>query len=174
MTLTYGIGDKVIHPAYGAGIVKRVVRKTIAGEPRQYYLIDPLAYDDLEIMVAVDKVKRIGLRNAVKRSEMTHALSSLMGQPEQVSTDYKERQELISAKLESGDPYQVAEVVRDLAAFSRLKHGHLGSKDTQLLKQARECLAGELAVVEDIAFEEALDRIDQALMLADEEPRAKI
>ena len=167
MTLTYGIGDKVVHAAYGAGVVTRVVRKTIAGEPRRYYLINPLALDDTVIMVPVDRAKRVGLRSAVKASEMAR-MATLEGLPERVSRDYKERQQRISEKLDSRDPHQLAEVARDLAAFKRENRGHLGSTDTRLLKRARESLAGELALIENISFEGALARIDEVLMLSDE------
>jgi len=167
MTLAYQIGDKVVHPAYGAGVVMRVVRKNIAGEPRRYYLIDPLAYD-MEIMVAVDKVQLIGLRDAMKRSEVASILSTLREMPNPLPIDNDERQEILDAKLRSGDTNQVAEVVRDLNEFERQKEGRLGAKDARLLKRARESLAGELAVVEEISFEEALTQIDKALAPVDE------
>ena len=169
MALVYGVGDKVVHPAHGAGIVRKVVRRTIAGESRQYYLIDPLAYDDLEIMVAVDKVKLIGLRGASKKSEMKRTLRTLKGLPKQVSSNYKERQQRISEKLCSSELSQVAEAARDLAAFKREKQGRMGVTDNRLLKQAREAIAGELAIVEDMPFEDALTRVDEDLMLVDEQ-----
>jgi len=166
MDLVYSIGDKVVHPAHGAGIVKKVVRRTIAGEPRQYYLIEPLAYD-MEIMVAVDKVKLIGLRVAAKRSEMRKTLRTLRGLPEQVSSNYKERQQQICEKLRSAELRQVAEAARDLAAFKREKQGRMGVTDNRLLKQSRETIAGELAIVEDMTFEDALAQIDEGLMLTE-------
>jgi CarD family transcriptional regulator len=167
MTLLYDAGDKVVHPAHGAGVVRRVVRRTIAGEPRQYYLIEPLAYDDLEVLVSVEQVGRIGLRDASKRSKMRKALRRLQGSPDEISSDYKERQRRIGEKLQSADPCQVAEVARDLTGLKRDKGGRLGTADTRLLKQARESIAGELAIVEDLTFEEALSRVDEALMLDD-------
>jgi len=170
MDLMYNVGDKVVHPAHGAGIVKKVVRRTIAGESRQYYLIDPLAYEDMEIMVAVDKVKLIGLRGALKRSEMRRTLRALRGMPERVSGNYKERQQRISEKLSSADLLKVAEAARDLAAFKREKQGRMGVTDNRLLKQARDAIAGELAVVEDMPFEDALARVDEQLRLDEEDP----
>ena len=169
MALVYGVGDKVVHPAHGAGIVREVVRRTIAGEPRQYYLIEPLAYDDMKIMVAVDKVKLIGLRSASKRSELRRTLRTLKGLPELVSGNYKERQQHINEKLRSASLHQVAEAARDLAAFKREKQGRMGVTDNRLLKQAREAIAGELAIVEDMPFEDALARVDEDLMLIDKE-----
>lgn len=167
MALLYAAGDKVVHPAHGAGIVRRVVRRTIAGEPRQYYLIEPLACNDLEVLVSVEQVGRIGLRDASKRSKMRKALRQLQSSPDEVSSDYKERQRRIGEKLQSTDPCQVAEVARDLTGLKRDKGGRLGTADTRLLKQARESIAGELAIVEDMTFEEALAQVDDALMLDD-------
>jgi len=172
MALAYSVGDKVVHPAHGAGVVKKVVLRTIAGEPRQYYLIDPLAYDDMEIMVAVDKVKLIGLRGASKRSEIRRTLRTLKGSPKRVSSNYKERQQQISDKLSSPKLNHVAEAARDLAAFKREKQGRMGVTDNRLLRQAREAIAGELAIVEDMPFEQALARIDEELMLSEAESEA--
>lgn len=168
MALAYRANDKVVHPAHGAGVVRKVVRRTIAGESRQYYLIDPLAHDGMEIMVAVDKVKLVGLRKASRRTKMRRTLRTLRGLPEQLPKDFKVRQTLISEKIRSADPPHVAEAARDLAAFKREKDGRLGVTDSKLLKRARECIAGELAVVEEIPFEDALSRIDEGLMLEDE------
>ena len=168
MALAYRANDKVVHPAHGAGVVRKVVRRTIAGESRQYYLIDPLAHDGMEIMVAVDKVKLVGLRKASRRSKMRRTLRTLRGLPEQLPKDFKVRQMLISERIQSADPPLVAEAARDLAAFKREKDGRLGVTDSKLLKRARECIAGELAVVEEIPFEDALSRIDEGLMLEDE------
>ena len=168
MALAYSTGDKVVHPAHGAGIVKKVVSRTIAGEPRQYYLIQPLAHADLEIMVAVDKVRDVGLRNALKRTEMKRTLRMLNATPEKVSSNYKERQRRIGQKLQSSNLGEVAEVARDLAAFKRLRQGRMGVTDNRMLKQAKECIAGELAIVEGLDFEDALARVDERLMVDDD------
>jgi len=168
VTLAYRANDKVVHPAHGAGVVRKVVRRTIAGESRQYYLIDPLVHDSLEIMVAVDKVKLVGLRKASRRTKMRRTLRTLKRLPEQLPSDFKKRQILISEKIQSADPPIVAEAARDLAAFKREKNGRLGVTDSRLLKRARECIAGELALVEEIPLEDALSQIDEGLMLEDE------
>ena len=167
-TLAYGIGDKVVHPHYGASIVKRLVRRTISGATHRYYLIEPLALDETEIMVSVDGAKRVGLRDAVKRSVMARALRALAGLPRQLSSDYKKRQARIKEQLESKDLHELAEAARDLAAFRRERNGRLGVSDTKLLLRARDRLAGELALVEDISFEEAMSRIDDTLILSGE------
>ena len=164
MTLTYHRGDKVVHPAHGAGIVRKVVLRTIAGEPRKYYVIDPLAYDDLEIMVAIDKVRLIGLRGACKPSKMRRTLRRLQRTPKDVPSDYKKRRQVLGEKLKSSDPYQLADVARDLVGLKSEKGGRLGVTDTKFLKQACESLAGELALVEEMSFEDALAQVDKCLV----------
>ena len=172
--VTYTVGDKVIHPAYGAGVVTKVVRRSIGGSDRRYYLIVPLALDDTEIMVPVDHVARVGLRNAVGSREMARALTTLQGPPTQLASDYGERQQRVKEKIESRDPTRLAEVARDLAAFRRLKRGRIGSEDLRLLKRSREYLAGELALVESLSFDAALSRIDESLMLSGETLQPRI
>ena len=167
-TLAYQKGDKVVHPAHGAGIVKRVVLRTIAGEPRKYYLIDPLAHDDLEVMVAIDKARLIGLRGASKRSKMRRTMRRLQKTPQDMPSDYKERKQVLAEKLRSSDPYQLADVARDLAGLKTEKGGRLGVTDTKFLKQACESLAGELALVEEMSFDDALAQVGECLMLGAE------
>jgi CarD family transcriptional regulator len=167
-TLAYQKGDKVVHPAHGAGIVKKVVLRTIAGEPRKYYLIYPLAHDDLEVMVAIDKVRLIGLRGASKRSKMRRTMRRLQKTPQDVPSDYKKRKQVLAEKLRSSDPYQLADVARDLAGLKTEKGGRLGVTDTKFLKQACESLAGELALVEEMSFDDALAQVGECLMLDEE------
>jgi CarD family transcriptional regulator len=171
-TLAYQKGDKVVHPAHGAGIVKKVVLRTIAGEPRKYYLIDPLAHDDLEVMVAIDKVRLIGLRGASKRSKMRRTMRRLQKTPKDVPSDYKKRKQVLGEKLRSSDPYQLADVARDLVGLKSEKGGRLGVTDTKFLKQACESLAGELALVEEMSFDDALAQVGECLMLDEEAEQA--
>ena len=165
---TYGVGDRVVHPAYGAGVVRRVVQRTIAGEPRQYYVIEPVSHDGMEVMVPVEQVALIGLRSALGHQEMSHILAALGGPAGAMSTDSKERQQQIRDRLDSGDPYQVAEAARDLAALRRGKGSQLGTVDTRLLIEARQSLAAELAVIESVSLDAALGQVDEALLLTQE------
>jgi len=163
MKLPYQVGDKVVHPVYGAGIITGITQKSIAGDLRRYYVIDPMTYD-MQIMVPVDNVKDVGLRDVLKRSGIARVLRVLRSTPDELMNNHKERQELATEKLRSANPIKIAEVMRNLSWLERRK-GHLGAKDTRLLDRARNLLAGELAVAESIEIADALARIETALKL---------
>ena len=159
----YQVGDKVVHPVYGAGIITGIAQKSIAGDLHRYYVIDPMTYD-MQIMVPVERIKDVGLRKVLKRSGIARVLRVLRRAPDELSGDHKERQELATEKLQSTNLIEIAEVMRNLS-WQQQRKGHLGSKDTRLLERARDLLAGELADVEGLGIEDALARIETALGL---------
>jgi len=161
MKLRYQVGDKVVHPVYGAGTVTAIAHKSIAGTEKRYYVIEPMIHD-MQIMVPVDGAKDARLRDVVKGSGISKVLRVLRSAPRELADDHKERQELVTEKLRSANPIKIAEVTRNLSWLQRHR-GRLGSKDTKLLDRARNLLAGELAVAEGTGFEDALSRIDTAL-----------
>ena len=119
---------------------------------------------DMQIMVPVEKVKDVGLRNVLKRSGIARVLRVLRSTPDELSSDHKERQKLATEKLQSSNLIEIAEVMRNLS-WQQQRKGHLGSKDTRLLERARDLLAGELAVADGLGIEGALTRIETALGL---------
>jgi len=167
MKLPYQVGDKIVHPVYGAGIITGITEKSIAGDLRRYYVIDPMTYD-MQIMVSVERVKDVGLRKVLKRSRIVRVFRVLGSAPDEPTCDHKERQELATEKLQSANPMEIAEVMRDLS-WQKKRKGHLGGKDTRLLERARNLLAGELAVIEGLEIEDALARIETALDLEEGE-----
>jgi CarD family transcriptional regulator len=157
----YRVGDKVVHPIYGAGTVIAIARKSIGGTENRYYVIEPLIHD-MQIMIPVDRARDAGLRDVIKKSGISKVWRVLHGAPSQPLDDHKERQELVNEKLKSANPVKIAEVTRNLSWLER-DRGRLGSKDTKLLDRARNLLAGELAVAEEMTFEDALAKIETAL-----------
>jgi len=167
MKPTYQVGDKVVHPIYGAGVVTGISQKSIAGDLRHYYIIEPMTYD-MRIMVSVEKAKDVGLRDVLKHSGIARILRVLRSTPDELISDYKERQSLAAEKLCSANPIEIAEVMRNLSWLQKQK-GHLGAKDRKLLDRARNLLAGEMAVAEDLDLENALARIETALGLDEDD-----
>ena len=157
----FQVGDKVVHPIYGAGTIIEVARKSIGGTENSYYVIEPLVHD-MHVMVPVDRAKDAGLRDIIKKSTISKVWRVLRGAPSQPLDDHKERQELVNEKLRSANPVKIAEVTRNLSWLEK-DRGRLGSKDTKLLDKARNLLAGELAVAQEMTFEDALAKIETAL-----------
>jgi CarD family transcriptional regulator len=159
----FNIGDKVIHPAYGAGSITDIAEKQIGNQQRTYYIIELLTQAGT-LMVPVSRADDLGLRPPVKKSQSV--MKVLSSQPTELLGDHRKRQELISTSIRSGDIIKISEVVRDLA--HRDRENNLTEADLRLYRQAQEFLAGELSLSLGTNVEAARSQIELALSVTSE------
>lgn len=158
--MKYSIGDKVVHPSHGPGLVMAIERKEFSDEARGYYVIQ-IPDKDLILYVPRKKADLLGIRPAMARPKLMRVFETLSDQPAGLPLDYKERQDAVWEKLKTGRPILIAEVVRDLAW--RKEHLHLTKKDNDLLSRGQKLLAAEMALVADTGLAEANAQIEAAL-----------
>jgi CarD family transcriptional regulator len=156
--IVFSVGDKVIHPSYGAGTVLEINEKQIGEQQRNYYVIELLAQAGT-LMVPVSRASELGLRSPVERPE--HVLTILSSEPGSLSNDHRERQESIGTELRSGDVQRISKVVRDMAFRDRADK--LTEADLKLYRQAQDLLVGELAVSQDIDMDIAREQVTSVL-----------
>lgn len=154
----FDVGDKVVHPAYGAGTIVDIEEKHIREQKRIYYVIELLTQAGT-LMVPVTRASDVGLRPPVQQAERVFQV--LESEPALLSNDHRERQELIGTDIRSGDVLKISEAVRDLAY--RDKMGSLTEADLGLYRQAQGFLAGELALSQNIDMETAHDQMRSVL-----------
>jgi CarD family transcriptional regulator len=156
----FDIGDKVVHPIHGAGLVKGIKKQDLLEQYHRYYVID-LAVDDRTLMIPVSKAEEIGLRSISQEAALAQVWHTLGVAARTLPDDYRKRQERIQEKLKTGDAIEVAEVIRDLSALKCERH--LTSFDTKLLERAQQFLAGEVALVEEVQVGKAERMISETL-----------
>ncbi len=156
----FEIGDKIVHPTRGAGVIIGVEEKRFQAQFSRYYIID-LLFHEGTLMIPLRSADRIGLRPVISSEEAVQVLHVLSTEPEDLSNDYKTRQTRILEKLKTGDVYQVAEVLRNLTWQSHRRK--LTSADTRLYEQAQKLVASELALAEGIDLHDALTQLRSAL-----------
>jgi CarD family transcriptional regulator len=156
----FDTGDKVVHPTFGAGLVRGIKKQDLLEQYHRYYIID-LAVDDRTLMIPVSKAEEIGLRSISQQADLSQVWRILSAAAETLPDDYKERQERIQEKLKTGDAIRVAEVIRDLSALKR--EDHLTSFDTKLFERAQQFLACEIALIEGVQVSEAERMISETL-----------
>ncbi len=149
-------GDKVVHPGHGPGVITGIERRQMLGEEKQYYVIKILTGGGT-LMTPVDRATEIGLRSTISNASVKRLLKSLSDQPEELPDDFRERQAAIEERLREGDVFSTALVVRDLAWYGQTRS--LTKRDQQLMQQAEELIAAELALIEDIEVKEALEHL---------------
>ncbi len=153
----FKVGDKIVHPAHGAGVIALIEQKDVLDEFNRYYVIE-LAAQDMRLMVPVRTAEEIGLRKVASKRQSKQVLGILGGEAESLPDDFKERQALLTERLREGDLMSLAGVVRDMAARSQEKT--YSPTEARLYEQARTMLGGELALVLSTEVEEALNKID--------------
>ncbi|MFC2030661.1 CarD family transcriptional regulator [Chloroflexota bacterium] len=142
--MQFSVGDKVVHPGHGPGSIAGIESRELMDGPKRYYVID-IPGQGLRVHVPVGKADEAGVRLAISQSRLPQVLSMLRGKPHLLPKDFRERQERILGQLKTGRVMQLAKVVRDLTWHR--ERAHLTRTDSGHLKQGRDLLAAEMALV---------------------------
>ena len=158
--LVFSKGDYVVYPTHGVGKVLGIEDREVAGFDLKLFVISFEA-EKMTLRVPVDKVKDSGLRKISSRAKMKTAMVTLKGRARGKRTMWSRRAQEYDAKINSGDPVSIAEVVRDL-------HRAAGQPDQsyserQMYEAALERLAQELALVEKIDRDGAVEKLEAVL-----------
>lgn len=153
-------GDTVIYPQHGACIVQGTERKTMFGETRDYLILRSVI-GEMTLSVPVDKAAEVGVRPPVNADELEDLVSVLSKPDPRVPSNWSRRFKNHQEKLKSGDVYQVAEVVRNLAARNR--DAALSAAERTMYERARINLISEIAPALRVSNEEAEAFLDRAL-----------
>ena len=161
--LSFTPGDFVVYPTHGVGKVTSIEVQEIAGHKLRLFVIS-FDRDRMTLRVPVTKVDTSGLRKLSSRKMMDIAMETLKGRARVKRTMWSRRAQEYEAKINSGDPISIAEVVRDL-------HRNVGQPDQsfserQIYESARDRLAYELAAVERIDVLVATEKLEELLKAA--------
>ncbi len=159
--MTYKTGDRVVYPHHGAAIIEKTEMVELNGEKKKYFVLKT-AHDDLTVRVPVDKVDEVGMRPPISLEDVEDLFVLLskkdVREPANWSRRFKNHQE----KLKSGDVYQVAEVVRNLALREKAKGLSAGEKN--MYTKARKVLVSELSFALNVSEEAAMDQVEEQLV----------
>lgn len=157
----FHIGDRVVYPMYGAGIIQNMEEKTIDCRKETYYVID-MPIGNLKITVSVNKAEQLGLRQIVDSQEVYTALHDSLTIQGKISENWNQRYKENLEKIKTGKIDKLAEVVRNL--WNREKERGLSSAEKKMFSNAKQILISEVILFEDINKEEAelklLDALD--------------
>ncbi|MDM5156879.1 CarD family transcriptional regulator [Bacillus sp. DX1.1] len=150
----FQIGDKIVYPMHGAGVIEAIEDKEVLGKTRQYCVIKMLI-SDMQVMIPMDKVESSGIRCIVDKDTLENVLCVVHnGEPDH-SLSWKQRYTLNMEKMKKGEIQEGAEVVRDL--IHRNKERALNASEKQMLDNARKILISEVALVQDVSENQATD-----------------
>ncbi len=162
-TVRYGKGDYVVYPTHGVGKVSGVETQEIAGQKIKLFVIQ-FEKERMTLRVPVQKAQGSGLRSLSTRKVMDSALKTLRGRSRAKRTMWSRRAQEYEAKINSGNPVSVAEVVRDLHRDETQPDQSYSER--QMYQAAFERLVRELAAVEKIDEDVATQRMEKVLRAA--------
>ena len=156
----YSKGDFVVYPTHGVGKVLGVEDQEIAGQKIELIIIE-FDKDRMTLRVPVATADKSGLRKLSSPEMMKSALKTLKGKSRVRRTMWSRRAQEYEAKINSGDPVAIAEVVRDL--FRNANQPDQSYSERQLYQAALDRLAREFAAVEDLGEEEAALKLEEMM-----------
>ena len=158
--MTFKVGDRVVYPHHGAAVIKKKEKIEAFGEKKEYLVLH-MVHGELTLRVPVDKAEEVGMRPPISKSDVDDLFRLIakrdVREPANWSRRFKNHQE----KMKSGDVYQVAEVVRNLALRDQAKGLSAGEKS--MFVKARSVLVSELSFALDVSEDDALDRVEETL-----------
>ena len=136
----FGAGDNVVYPHHGAGVVIRKETKELLGERRDYLTIKIL-HNDMTVMVPCENAHRAGLRRVINEEQVKRVIEVLTGEMSEMPKNWNRRFKHNREKIKTGDVFELAEVVRNLAIREWEKGLSTGEK--QMYTRAKKILASE-------------------------------
>jgi CarD family transcriptional regulator len=161
--LAFAAGDYVVYPSHGVGKVVGIEKETIAGVELEMYVVK-FDNERLTLRVPIDKAPRSGMRKLSSREKIQSALDALKVRVKpRRNVMWSRRAQEYEAKINSGDPVAIAEVVRELHRHDDSEQSY---SERQLYRAALERLAREIAAIERVGEEEATRRLEDVLKAA--------
>lgn len=156
----FNIGDKVVYPMHGAGVIEGIEEKEILGEKRKYYIMR-MPIGDMKVMIPVDNVEEIGIREIINNDDLEKVLNILKGDRTKMPQNWNRRYRINMEKIKSGDIFEIASVVRNLMLRDAEKS--LSTGERKMLNSAKQMLISEIVLVVDSNQEETEKLINEAI-----------
>lgn len=158
--MKFKVGDKVVYPNHGIGVVKAIRDQEIRGETSTFISLQIVATDSI-VMVPVRNSDSVGLRKLVPKARVRHVLDRIRDAGVEVPSDWKGRYQENQDKMRSGDIEQVAEVLKNLTYLNSVKT--LSYRERKMLDRARALVISELSEASQQAPAKMERLVDEAM-----------
>ncbi len=152
----FEIGDKVVYPMHGAGVIEAIEEKEILGDKQHYYVMNIR-----NMLVMFPMESNLGIRQIVDQDTLEDVLKGFNTEVSDPTLNPSQRYRSNMNKMKTGDIYQGAQVIRELIHMSKKRA--LATGDKNMLDNARQVLISELILVKGIAQEQADDLLNDVL-----------
>ncbi|HEX5191876.1 MAG TPA: CarD family transcriptional regulator [Solirubrobacteraceae bacterium] len=159
--MEFEVGDSVVYPHHGAGKVLRKEMKEVLGERREYLMIKIL-HNDMTVMVPTENAAVAGLRRVIDDETCKKVIAVLQDECSEMPKNWNRRFKHNRDKIKTGDIYELAEVVRNLAVRESEKGLSTGEK--QMFTRAKKILASELMYALEMDEEQVEEHLHELLL----------
>ena len=139
----FNVGDKIVYPMHGAGIIESIEEKEILGLKQDYYVVK-MPVGDMKVMIPICNVDDIGIREVIDSHDVDKVFIILQDQSVNVTSNWNKRYRENMIKIKSGNIFEVTDVVRTL--MLREKEKGLSTGERKMLNSARQILISELVL----------------------------
>ena len=157
----FSIGDKVVYPIHGAGVIADIQEKEVLGEVQEYYILK-MPTNHMNVMVPVSQIKKLGVREILSKEEMDQVFE-IFSQEDQskLPKNWNRRYRYNMDRIKSGDIEEIARIVLCLENLDKEKN--LSTGERKMLNNAKQIIISEMILVYDKDQEELSDLIDHAI-----------
>lgn len=152
----FGIGDKVVYPMHGAGVIEAIEEREVLGEFHRYYVMH-IPVGNMKVFIPMNNVEHLGIRQIISRSEVPEVFKILENESQLPTLAWNRRYRANLDRIKTGDIFAVAEVVRSLSQRDREKGLSTGEK--KMYENAYQILISELVLAEEAEEEDMRQRL---------------
>ena len=156
----FQVGDKVVHPMHGAGVVESIVQKKVDGVVRDYYILK-LPNRSMVVMIPTDSSEEIGVRPIVDGAQADRVLAAIPNIQVEMTANWNHRYRENMERMKSGDLFEVAWVIKGLTARDHARG--LSTGERKMLHSAKQILISEIVMCQSSSYEDVEACIDHAL-----------
>ena len=157
----FKIGDKIVYPVHGAGVIVDIESKVILGEKKEYYVMK-IPVNEMKVLVPLGSMADVGIRDIKSPEEMDKVLEVLKDPAkEKMPANWNRRYRFHQDKIKTGDLEEIAKVIKNLESLDREKA--LSTGERKILNTARQIILSEMVLVYDKSFDEVVELVDKTM-----------
>jgi len=142
--MLYNIGDKIVYPMHGAGVIESIEEREVLGKKQSYYVMKMTFTGEMTVMIPMNGCDEIGVRFVIGKEEGAKVLEAFRDAPVEENLSWNKRHREHMTKIRSGDIYQVLGVVKEL--MYRDKSKGLSTSERKMLNNAKQIMVSELVL----------------------------
>ena len=156
----FSIGDLVVHPMHGAGVIDDIVRERVAGTTKEYYVFK-MPMGGLILKIPTENSQAIGIRKVISKAEADELLEAIPSIAVEHNANWNKRYQENLLRLKSGDLREVAQVIKGLMRRDTLRG--LSTGERKMLHSAKQIMISELVLVLGSDYKSVEGRLDHAM-----------